>query len=119
MGLVKPPHHPSGLKQGCGISLNNSDPTIQHGLGQETDGCAELTEDLIDKIASQSDARSGHHAVRELEHTRDANLGDDDAPLGARAIGAGAILNLHDKTMDRPARSQRDVGGRGRPEPGC
>ena len=34
----------------------------------------ELTDELIDKIAAQSDAQSGHMTVRELERVRDRNL---------------------------------------------
>jgi carnitine 3-dehydrogenase len=61
----------------------------------------ELTEELIDKIASQSDAQSGHHTIRELERHRDANLVGMMRTLKARDWGAGAILNTHDKTMNQ------------------
>ena len=61
----------------------------------------ELTEELIDKIASQSDAQSGHYSIRELERHRDANLVGMMRTLKARDWGAGAILNTHDKTMNQ------------------
>ena len=61
----------------------------------------ELTEELIDKIASQSDAQSGHYTIRELERHRDANLVGMMRVLKARDWGAGAILNIHDKTMNQ------------------
>lgn len=34
----------------------------------------ELTDELIDKVASQSDAQSGAHGIRDLERIRDRNL---------------------------------------------
>ena len=61
----------------------------------------ELTEELIDKIASQSDAQSGHHTIRELERHRDANLVGMMRTLKARDWGAGATLNTHDKTLNQ------------------
>ena len=61
----------------------------------------ELTDELIDKIADQSDAQSGMHTIRELERHRDANLVGMMRTLKARDWGAGAILNTHDKTMNQ------------------
>ncbi|MCL4130069.1 UNVERIFIED_CONTAM: hypothetical protein GTU68_026078 [Idotea baltica] len=61
----------------------------------------ELTEDLIDQIASQSDAQSGHHSIRDLERHRDANLVGMLRALKARDWGAGALLNTHDKTLNQ------------------
>ena len=34
----------------------------------------ELTEELIDTIATQSEAQSGHYSFRQLERIRDDNL---------------------------------------------
>ncbi len=39
----------------------------------------ELTDELVDLIADQSDAQSGMHSIRELERIRDNNLVDHDA----------------------------------------
>lgn len=64
----------------------------------------ELTDDLIDEIAAQSDAQSGHHSIRELERHRDANLVGMMRTLKARDWGAGAVLNTHDKTLNQTAR---------------
>jgi carnitine 3-dehydrogenase len=61
----------------------------------------ELTEELIDQIAGQSDAQSGMHTIRELERHRDANLVGMMRTLKARDWGAGALLNTHDKTMNQ------------------
>ncbi|MCF2869955.1 carnitine 3-dehydrogenase [Octadecabacter sp. G9-8] len=61
----------------------------------------ELTEELIDQIADQSDAQSGQYSIRDLERHRDANLVGMMRTLKARDWGAGAILNTHDKTMNQ------------------
>ena len=57
----------------------------------------ELTEELIDAIADQSDAQSGMHTIRELERIRDNNLVTILRGLKAQNWGAGQILNARDK----------------------
>lgn len=69
----------------------------------------ELTEDLIDKIASQSDAQSGHMTIRELERTRDNNLVSILRGLKAQDFGAGALLNAQDARIAAPAAMPADV----------
>ncbi|TDT75156.1 carnitine 3-dehydrogenase [Litoreibacter halocynthiae] len=53
----------------------------------------ELTDELVDQIASQSDAQSGKHSIRELERIRDTNLVAMMRALKAQDWGAGAVLN--------------------------
>jgi len=52
-----------------------------------------FTEELVDAIADQSDAQSGHHSIRELERIRDKNLVGILRALKAQDWGAGALLN--------------------------
>jgi carnitine 3-dehydrogenase len=52
----------------------------------------ELTDELIDRIASQSDAQSGAYDVRELERVRDANLAGILLALEQNTWGAGATI---------------------------
>ncbi|MEM7295238.1 MAG: carnitine 3-dehydrogenase, partial [Pseudomonadota bacterium] len=52
----------------------------------------ELTESLIDEIASQSDAQSGAYSIRELERIRDDNLVGILRVLKANRWGAGEVL---------------------------
>ena len=59
----------------------------------------ELTDELVDAIADQSDAQSGMHSIRELERIRDDNLVGMMRALGANDWGAGALQNAHDKTL--------------------
>jgi len=56
----------------------------------------ELTEDLIDTIAGQSDAQSGAYSIRELERIRDQNLVAILRALKTQDWGAGALLKSHD-----------------------
>jgi len=65
----------------------------------------EFNEELVDLIAGQSDAQSGHHSIRELERIRDNNLVTMIRGLKAQNWGAGALLNAQEKLMraDEPA----------------
>jgi carnitine 3-dehydrogenase len=54
----------------------------------------ELTDDLIDTIASQSDAQSGAHDVRELERIRDRNVAAILLALERNDWGAGRTIAL-------------------------
>ncbi|MEM9212434.1 MAG: carnitine 3-dehydrogenase, partial [Pseudomonadota bacterium] len=56
----------------------------------------ELTDDLVDAIASQSDAQSGMYSIRELERIRDENLVGMMRALKRNNFGAGALLNNAD-----------------------
>ena len=65
----------------------------------------ELTDELVEAVASQSDAQSGRHTIRELERIRDANLVGIMRVLkgngGAQTAGwgAGALLRQQDMRM--------------------
>lgn len=56
----------------------------------------EFNDELVDLIAGQSDAQSGHHSIRELERIRDSNLVGFMRALKDRDWGAGRVLNAHD-----------------------
>ncbi len=56
----------------------------------------ELTDDLVNTIAEQSDAQSGMHSIRDLERIRDNNLVTMMRGLKAQNWGAGAVLNQWD-----------------------
>lgn len=56
----------------------------------------EMTDDLASKIASQSDAQSGAHSLRELERIRDSNLIGILQALRANDWGAGQTLREMD-----------------------
>jgi len=59
----------------------------------------DFTPELVDLIAGQSDAQSGHHSIRALERIRDNNLVTMMRGLKAQDWGAGALLNAHEQTI--------------------
>ncbi|MAS08024.1 MAG: carnitine 3-dehydrogenase [Ahrensia sp.] len=59
----------------------------------------ELTEELVDMIAAQSDAQSGHMTIRELERLRDDNLVAKMRALKGRNAAVGVLLNAHEKAI--------------------
>lgn len=72
----------------------------------------ELTDELIDTIAGQSDAQSGMHSIRELERIRDRNLVGIMRSLKGYAAdphagwGAGLLLRAQDARL-RGAEQER------------
>ncbi len=69
----------------------------------------DLTEELVQKIADQSDAQSGKYSIRELEWIRDRNLVGMLRSLKERDWGAGRILNQHDKHLGASAESRSPI----------
>ncbi|WP_415919979.1 carnitine 3-dehydrogenase [Tateyamaria sp. SN6-1] len=59
----------------------------------------EFTDDLVDLIAGQSDAQSGHMTIPEMLQARDDNLVGLMRALKANDFGAGAVLNAHDAQL--------------------
>lgn len=59
----------------------------------------DLTDELIDKIAAQSDAQSGKHGIRELERIRDDNLVAIMRALKANEWGAGESLKAWEQQL--------------------
>ncbi|MBA3908286.1 MAG: carnitine 3-dehydrogenase [Rhodobacter sp.] len=56
----------------------------------------EFNDELVDLVAGQSDAQSGHMHIRNLERLRDQNLVGILRALKDRNVGAGRVLNEHD-----------------------
>ncbi|MCJ7873673.1 carnitine 3-dehydrogenase [Phaeobacter sp. J2-8] len=61
----------------------------------------EFTPDLVDLIASQSDAQSGHLTIQELERQRDGNLVAMIRALKQGGTAAGGTVVQHEKTLTR------------------
>jgi len=59
----------------------------------------DMTEELVQKIADQSDAQSGQYSIRELEWIRDRNLVGMLRSLKERDWGAGRVLNQNDQRL--------------------
>lgn len=62
----------------------------------------ELTDELVQTIADQSDAQSGSYSIRELERLRDTNLVAMMRALKAQDWGAGAVLNAAEPVPSDP-----------------
>ncbi|KIC38928.1 3-hydroxyacyl-CoA dehydrogenase [Leisingera sp. ANG-M7] len=62
----------------------------------------EFTEELVDLIAGQSDAQSGHMPIRELERLRDDNLVGMMRALKKSGSGAGGVIKTHEATLPVP-----------------
>jgi carnitine 3-dehydrogenase len=58
-------------------------------------------EALVELIASQSDAQSGHLSIRELERLRDDNLVAMLRALKRTQTGAGGVILTHEATLPR------------------
>ena len=58
----------------------------------------EFTDELVDLIAGQSDAQSGHKTIRELERERDGNLVGILRALKAQGNAAGKLISDRDQT---------------------
>lgn len=58
-----------------------------------------FTEELVDLIAGQSDAQSGHMTIRELERRRDDNLVGVIRALKETGSGAGGVVADHEAAM--------------------
>ncbi len=56
----------------------------------------EFNDELVDLVAGQSDAQSGHIPIRDLERQRDQNLVGIMRSLKDRNVGAGRVLRDHD-----------------------
>ncbi|WP_224816118.1 carnitine 3-dehydrogenase [Hasllibacter sp. MH4015] len=62
----------------------------------------EFTDTLVDLIAGQSDAQSGHMTIRELERLRDDNLVGIMRALKHTGSGAGGVVTAHEAKLARP-----------------
>ncbi len=56
----------------------------------------EFTDELVELIAGQSDAQSGHRTIRELERLRDDNLVAMMRALKRTGSGAGGVIAAHE-----------------------
>jgi carnitine 3-dehydrogenase len=71
----------------------------------------EFTEELVDLIAGQSDAQSGHLSIRDLERLRDDNLVGMMRALKKSGSGAGGVINRHEASLNVEADPELPVTG--------
>ncbi|WP_333816609.1 carnitine 3-dehydrogenase [Tabrizicola sp.] len=75
----------------------------------------EFNEELVDLVASQSDAQSGQYGIRELERIRDQNLVGFLRALKERNWGAGKVLREHDARRAAAFHATLDTGPKAAP----
>ena len=97
MGLFESFRIASG-ETGVRQALSQAGAVLKGPWSKLTD-VPELTEELIETIAAQSDSQSGRRAIAELERIRDANLVAILRGLKARDWGAGRLLNATDRRI--------------------
>ncbi len=85
----------AGGETGMAHFIKQFGPALQWPWSKLTD-VPELTDELIQTIADQSEAQSGHLSIRELERIRDDNLVAMMRGLKRADWGAGALLNAFD-----------------------
>ena len=94
MGLFET-YRVAGGEAGMKHFMAQFGPCLQWPWTKLTD-VPEFNDELVDLIAGQSDAQSGHHTIRELERIRDSNLIGFLRALKDRNWGAGKVLRDHD-----------------------
>jgi carnitine 3-dehydrogenase len=87
-----------GGEDGMRHFLEQFGPALEWPWTKLTD-VPELTPELIEKIAQQSDAQAGGRTVRELERLRDDNLVALLQALRARRFAAGAVQHEHEARL--------------------
>ncbi|MFQ5547182.1 MAG: carnitine 3-dehydrogenase [Woeseia sp.] len=97
MGLFET-YRLAGGEAGMAHFISQFGPTLAWPWSRLTD-VPDLTDELVQKIAGQSDAESGDYSIRELERIRDRNLVGMLRALKERDWGAGAVLNEHDQDL--------------------
>jgi carnitine 3-dehydrogenase len=88
----------AGGEDGMHHFLSQFGPALEWPWTKLTD-VPELSDALIERIASQSDAQAGGLSVRELEQVRDDNLVAILQGLRARRYAAGEVLHEHDARL--------------------
>lgn len=97
MGLFET-YRIAGGEAGMRQFLTQFGPALKWPWSKLTD-VPDLTDELVETIASQSEAQSGAYSIADLERIRDANLVSILRGLKARDWGAGRLLNAADRRV--------------------
>jgi carnitine 3-dehydrogenase len=100
MGLFET-YRIAGGEGGMAHFVRQFGPALEWPWSKLTD-VPELTEELVQRIAEQSDAQSGHLGLRELEQARDTNVVSILLALEAQDWGAGRTVKAM-RAFDRDA----------------
>lgn len=97
MGLFET-YRIAGGEAGMRHFLEQFGPALAWPWSRLTD-VPEMDAALIDRIAAQSDAQSGHMSIRELERARDANLVAMIRALRKTGAAAGGTVARHEQSL--------------------
>lgn len=97
MGLFET-YRIAGGEAGMKHFLNQFGPALEWPWTKLMD-VPEFNEELVDLIASQSDAQSGHLSIRDLERQRDDNLVGILKTLKTSGSGAGDVVRRHESRL--------------------
>ena len=99
----------AGGEAGMRHFLEQFGPALEWPWTRLTD-VPELTPELIEKIAEQSDAQAGGVSIPDLERLRDDNLVAILHALRSRGFGAGEVLHEHESRLfERAAGPPRPI----------
>lgn len=98
MGLFET-YRVAGGEAGMAHFIAQFGPCLQYPWTKLMD-VPELTSELVQSIADQSDAQSGAHTIRELERIRDTNLVGILRALRTTNYGAGRELNAWQRSLE-------------------
>jgi carnitine 3-dehydrogenase len=97
----------AGGEDGMRHFLAQFGPALQWPWTKLTD-VPELTPELVDKVAAQSDAQAGGLSLRELERLRDDNLVALIQALRANRYAAGEVLHEHEARLFEASGTQTE-----------
>ena len=100
MGLFET-YRIAGGEAGMKHFLDQFGPCLEWPWTKLTD-VPDYDDALVDLIAGQSDAQSGHMSIRELEQLRDDNLVGIMRALRKSGSGAGGAILAHEATLPEP-----------------
>jgi carnitine 3-dehydrogenase len=104
----------AGGEDGMEHFLSQFGPALEWPWSKLTD-VPDLTPELVERIARQSDEQAEGRSVRELERVRDDNLVAILQALRATRYAAGAVLHEHDARLFTAGASGAAVLDRSRP----
>ena len=97
MGLFET-YRLAGGEAGMRHFISQFGPCLEWPWGHLMD-VPEFTDELVDKVSSQSDAQSGQYSIDELMQKRDDNLVDFLKALKENRWGAGNLLKEYDEAL--------------------
>ncbi|HET6850345.1 MAG TPA: carnitine 3-dehydrogenase [Gaiellales bacterium] len=106
----------AGGEEGMRHFMEQFGPALRWPWTRLTD-VPELTDELLDRIAAQSDEQAGGMGFRDMERRRDDCLVGIIQALRARGVGAGAVLERYERSLMQatPGGAVGAVDEQGRP----